>query len=419
MRAPRKVGRGGVTADQSIGTRLARASASVSRFSLARAPGPLAPDRLVLVADPGHERVAPIGLDERAGDADRPRRVDDVDDRARVGRRDLDRGVGPRRRRAADEQRDREALALHLGRDVGHLVERRGDQPRQADQVGVDLDRLLEDARGRDHHAEVDDLVVVAAEHDPDDVLADVVDVALDRRGDDRAGSTAGAFALRLEIRDQDGDGLLHHPGALDDLRQEHPAGPEQVADDVHAGHERTLDDVERPRRGETRLLGVLDDVGVDAGDERVGQPLVDGSLAPGEVLRGAFHPGAPGVLRGQVEQPLGRVGPAVQDDVLDPLAELGLDLVVDRQDAGVDDGHVEAGRDRVIEEDRMDRLADPVVAAERERDVGHAARCPRPGELDLQPLDGLDERDGVGVVLLHPGRDGEDVGVEDDVLGL
>ena len=43
---------------------------------------------------------------------------------------------------------------------------------------------------------EVDDLVVVAAEDDPDDVLADVVDVALDRRGDDRAGSLARAFAL-------------------------------------------------------------------------------------------------------------------------------------------------------------------------------------------------------------------------------
>ena len=32
----------------------------------------------------------------------------------------------------------------------------------------------------RHHHAEIDDLVVVAAEHDADDVLADVMDVALD-----------------------------------------------------------------------------------------------------------------------------------------------------------------------------------------------------------------------------------------------
>ena len=66
-----------------------------------------------------------------------------------------------------------------------------------------------------------------------------------------------------------------------------------------------------------------------------------------------------------------------------------------------------------------MNRLAHPVVATEGERDVRHATRGPRPRELRLQPADRLDERDSVGVVLLHPGRDGEDVGVEDDVLGL
>ena len=42
---------------------------------------------------------------------------------------------------------------------------------------------------GRRHHdAEVDDLVVVAGEDDADDVLADVVDVALDGRHQDLAG---------------------------------------------------------------------------------------------------------------------------------------------------------------------------------------------------------------------------------------
>ena len=40
---------------------------------------------------------------------------------------------------------------------------------------------------GRHHHAEIDDLVAVAAEHDADDVLADVVHVALDGRQHDLA----------------------------------------------------------------------------------------------------------------------------------------------------------------------------------------------------------------------------------------
>ena len=51
-----------------------------------------------------------VAVDERRRDADRARRVDDVDDRAVVARLDLHRGVGPRRRRAADQQRDLEAL---------------------------------------------------------------------------------------------------------------------------------------------------------------------------------------------------------------------------------------------------------------------------------------------------------------------
>ena len=73
-----------------------------------------------------------------------------------------------------------EAFALHRAGDVHHLVERRRDQAREADHVDLALARLLEDLFAGDHHAQVDDLVVVAGQHDADDVLADVVDVALD-----------------------------------------------------------------------------------------------------------------------------------------------------------------------------------------------------------------------------------------------
>ncbi len=40
------------------------------------------------------------------------------------------------------------------------------------------------------------------------------------------------------------------------------------------------------------------------------------------------------------------------------------------------------------------------------------------PGQVLLDPADGLDEIHGVIVVLLHAGGDGQDVGIEDDVLG-
>ena len=50
---------------------------------------------------------------------------------------DFHRGMDPARRRAADQQRNVETLALHLGGDMRHLVERGRDQAGEAD--GVDL----------------------------------------------------------------------------------------------------------------------------------------------------------------------------------------------------------------------------------------------------------------------------------------
>ena len=141
------------------------------------------------------------------------------------------------------------------------------------------VDGGLQDPIGRHHDAEIDDLVVVAPENDADDVLADVVDVALHGGQDDlarRSTGRAGPALLLLHVRQEVRDGLLHRAGALDDLRQEHLAGAEQVADDLHAVHQRPLDDVERPRQLQARLLDVLLDEVHDAVDERVSEPLFD-----------------------------------------------------------------------------------------------------------------------------------------------
>ena len=121
------------------------------------------------------------GAQQARHDVHGARRVDDVDDRLRpVLGRDLHRRMLTAGRRAADEQRNRHLPPLHLSRDEDHLVERGRDESAQADHVGASVDRGLQDAIGGDHDAEIDHLVVVAPEDDADDVLADVVDVALD-----------------------------------------------------------------------------------------------------------------------------------------------------------------------------------------------------------------------------------------------
>ena len=294
---------------------------------------------------------------------------------ALVARLDLHRRVGLRRGRPADQQRDRKAAPLHFGGHIGHLIETGSDQARQPHDVDLVRDGLVKDAVGRDHDAQVDDLIVVALQDHADDVFADVVDVALDGSHEDAAGVLARlARLLGFHEGHKVGDRLLHHPGGLHHLRQEHFPGAEQVADHVHAVHQRAFDDVQRALGGGPRLLGVgLDPVG-DAIDQGVGDARAHRAFAPGQVRALGLGLAAL-VLRRQLDQAfgIGQAGVAlspIEDHILDRLAQLGRDVVIDRQLAGVDDAHVHAGGDGVKQEHRVDRPAHGLIAAETERHV-------------------------------------------------
>ena len=228
-----------------------------------------------------------------------------MDDRAGIMRCDLDRGMHPRGGRAANQQRNfsntEPLVALHLGGNIGHLLERGRDQARQADHVGAFNLGTRKNLVARDHHAHVDHIEVVALEHDRDDVLADVVDIALDGRDHDLPAGPqiAGRRLLGLDIGHQMGDRLFHHAGRLDHLRQEHLAGTKKIADHIHAVHQRAFDHLDRaPAAGvdlEARRLGVFDHELGDAMDERMRQALSNRLGAPGEVFfatRGATGEG-------------------------------------------------------------------------------------------------------------------------------
>jgi hypothetical protein len=179
------------------------------------------------------------------------------------------------------------AQALHLGGDVAHLLQRRRDQARQADGLRAVLARRVQDSVAGDHDPEVDDIVAVAAEHHADDVLADVVHVALDRGDDDPAlAADAGAQLLGLDVGNQVRDGLLHHACRFDDLRQEHLAGAKEVADDVHAVHQRPFDHRQGGLAGggqrRPAFFGVGHDEVGDSLDQGVRQAFLDRQLAPG-----------------------------------------------------------------------------------------------------------------------------------------
>ena len=165
------------------------------------------------------------------------------------------------------------------------------------------------------------------------------------------------------------------------------------------------------------RVLGVgLDEFG-DAVHQRVRQPLVDRPFAPGQILLLGLLLLAAEFL-GQRQQPFGGAGVAVEDDVFAGLAQLGIDVVIDDHLPGIDDAHVHAGLDGVIQEHRMHGLAHRLVAAEREREVGDAAGDMRVRQVLADPARRLDEVDAVIIVLFEPGRDRKDIGIEDDVFG-
>ena len=273
------------SARHSIGVRRARA-VSMGDDLLARRGVGLA-ERLVLGAMLRDEGGFAVVAEQAGGHRHGAAGVEHVDDRLAVVRRDLDGGVRAAGGGSADEQRQLEALALHLAGDVHHLVERRRDQAAEADHVGLLGLGALENFFAGDHHAQVDDVVVVAGEHDADDVLADVVNVAFDGgehdlslRLDDLAGGGQRGL-LGLHERRQVRDGLLHHAGGFDHLRQKHLAGAEEIADHAHAVHQRAFDDEQRAAEFDAGFLGVDLDVGVDALHQRVREALLDGAVAP------------------------------------------------------------------------------------------------------------------------------------------
>src|SRR5690606_35485195 len=116
-------------------------------------------------------------------------------------------------------------------------------------------------------------------------------------------------------------------------------------------------------------------------------------------------------------QQALGGIRAAVEHHVLDRLGHGGVEVVVQGQGAGVDDAHVHAGGDGVVEVHRVDALAYRGVAAEGKGNVGNAAGDMAVRESPAQLPRRLYEGQAITIVLGDAAGDGEDVRVEDDVL--
>lgn len=217
------------------------------------------------------------------------------------------------------------------------------------------------------HDAHVDHFVVVAAEHDSNDVLSDVVHVTL------HCGQHNSAVVFRPAVNSiisqeffclHEGSKVayssLHDSGGLDDLWEEHLTGAEVVANGLHAVHEGTLDNVKRSWVGETSLLSINIDEIDNSLDERVFQSLVNWEGAPLIYLLRYFNLATASfqfvqllfLFLGIVDQPLHVVTIVrfVQDHLGQDVSHLHRDVFIDWQFSSVHDSHIHTFIDRVVQ---------------------------------------------------------------------
>ena len=164
--------------------------------------------------------------------------------------------------RAPDEDLDLVADAC-LFECVDRLLHRRhrdGEQRREANDIGAGVLDGVDELFGGDVGAEVDDIEAAAFEHRGDEVLADVMEVALDGADDD---ASRGLCALRGQQRAQQCERAFHGARREQQFRHEVFFALEAFAHLVHGGNHALLDhlhwiDVFRQRffgDGNRRLL--------------------------------------------------------------------------------------------------------------------------------------------------------------------
>ena len=343
-----------------------------------------------------------------------------VDQGAGISRLNFYSGVHPRSRGAANEQRQADVLALHLPRHKDHFVQGGGDESAEANGIHAVGQGFVQDFLGGHHHAQVDDFKIVALEDHPHNVLADVVDVAFDC-GEQNfalfAGGAAGFAGGCLKIRFQPRHRALHNPSGLDHLRQKHFSGTKQVPHRIHAAHQRTFDDGQRTAQGVQRFRRIGFDVGVDAVDQGMFHAFFHRKQPPGLVL--PLSGGSAVAFEGfcQRQQSFAGLVVAVKQNVLNGLPQGSVHLFVHHQLTGVDNSHVQAVPDGVVQKTGVDGLAHGVVAAETETDVAHPAGNQGPRQMGLDPGRGFKEIQGIAPVFFHARGYGENIGVEDNVF--
>ncbi|SPB31418.1 hypothetical protein MAJHIDBO_01724 [Propionibacterium freudenreichii subsp. shermanii] len=301
--------------------------------------------------------------------------------------------------------------SVELGEVVLHHHRRLHQQATHPDGVGVVLLRRLDDGADRLLDAQVHHGVAVVGHDDVDQVLADVVDIALD--GGEHQGALP-RLVSGIHVGFQVRDCPLHRLGGLQDERELHLARPEELPDGLHALEQVGIEDVECPAGAQGLVEVVGESVGV-AVDDALAQPFV-------QWQRGEFG-GVLGAHIGRrdagehVEHPGQRVvvgGAAIVDQVQGDLSLFGIDAFHRHDLGGPHDRRVQSCLDRLVQEHRVEYDAGGRV--QPEGDIGHAQGGAGPWMAALELGDGVERLQSVAAGLLLAGGDREGEAVDEDV---
>src|SRR5579859_3852084 len=125
--------------------------------------------------------------------------------------------IGAIDRGAADDDGNIQLAAVELLHTERHLLGGADEQGGEADSIGIDLPRLLQN--GIEWHllTQIVDGVAIVGEDRVDEVFADIVDIAEDGCQHDAALRVAfGPLQIPFQVR----DGLLHHLSGLEHERE-------------------------------------------------------------------------------------------------------------------------------------------------------------------------------------------------------
>ena len=174
----------------------------------------------ILTVQLGHISIARIRVQQFGRNQRVLRSIQYMNDRIVIMRSDLNGRMQLRSRGAAHHYGNAQAGFLHLVRHMHHLFERRRDQTGKTDQVGLFFDCLFYNHVCRNHHSQIDHLIIIASQDDRNNILSNVMHVTFHCRKQNLSClSRIGRDLFCLDRRLQDGDCLFHRTGSLDNLR--------------------------------------------------------------------------------------------------------------------------------------------------------------------------------------------------------